>query len=435
MHLAAAPATPSSFSASLAAFDALGPFEPAPHLAVAVSGGSDSMALALMAHDWAQARGGQITVLTIDHGLRPESAQEVQQVAQWMASHGIACEIMRIEVPREGNLQAHARDARYEALTTWCRTHNVLHLCLGHHRDDQAETIALHRARGATADGDSGMAAVSLRQGVRLLRPLLGHSKHWLQTQLYLRGQSWLEDPSNTSDAYARNRLRGTLSSKNLLAVATHKGLLRAQREYHFAREVAPIVQLYTEGYATMTLAAFRALPEAQASLLLANLLRTLSGAPSRPRAHETKRMLRMLRLLPKAVTTLAGYRMEHDGITASFVRESGRIRSHFFLPASGHMRYDGRFDLHWQNIPPAAFISSLGHLPRRKREQLAPHLPKAVMETLPALQGVADVLCVPHIGYAHPSMPADARFSVTFSPAKPLAASPFWCLNASETV
>ena len=77
----------------------LGPFERAPCLAVAVSGGRDSMALALLAKDWADAQGGQVLAVTVDHGLRPESSIEAEQVGRWMAARGIAHHALRWETP------------------------------------------------------------------------------------------------------------------------------------------------------------------------------------------------------------------------------------------------------------------------------------------------------------------------------------------------
>jgi tRNA(Ile)-lysidine synthase len=81
------PLTRAEFDAAMAT---LGPFEASPHVAVAVSGGADSMALCLLADGWARRRGGQVTAITVDHGLRPGSAAEVVEVGRWMAVLGIA---------------------------------------------------------------------------------------------------------------------------------------------------------------------------------------------------------------------------------------------------------------------------------------------------------------------------------------------------------
>src|SRR5262245_21437394 len=154
----------------------LGPFEAQPRLAVAVSGGSDSLALTLLLHDWARRQRGVLTALTVDHGLRPEAAAEARQVARWLRARGIRHRVLTWRPAgeaRRGGLQAAARAARYRLLGAWCRANGVLHLALAHHREDQAETLLLRLARGSGLDGLAAMAAVSEREGVRLIRPLL----------------------------------------------------------------------------------------------------------------------------------------------------------------------------------------------------------------------------------------------------------------------
>lgn len=433
MHLAARTVTSTPASLSPCLLNALGPFEHAPHLAVAVSGGADSMALALMAHDWATAHGGRITALTIDHGLRAASAQEVTQVQAWLHARGIACEILRIAVPPDGNVQAAARDARYHALTQWCRTHHVLHLCVGHHADDQAETTALHGARGHTTDGDSGMPLVTQRDGVRLLRPLLTHRKTELEAYLQTQHQAWIDDPSNASDAFARNRLRGTLDVPALLHAAQAAGHTRHTRETVQAAHSAQCITLYPEGYALLDLARYRALDADSASLLLANVLRTLGGGASRPRGHETVRLHTVL-IKPEACNaTLAGFRIRSDGMQACFTRELARMQVTAPLPPSGSMRYDGRFHLHWRGLPDGCHIAPLGSVGKKQLDAPALSVPKGVIESLPAWWHLEEVLSVPHIAFTRPGRALADAVQLAFVPAKPLAASPFWCLNAGE--
>ena len=88
---AAPPLTGAEFAAAL---EALADFEAAPVLAVAVSGGSDSLALAILADRWARERGGRICALTVDHRLRPESADEVRRLQGWLAARNILHEVL-----------------------------------------------------------------------------------------------------------------------------------------------------------------------------------------------------------------------------------------------------------------------------------------------------------------------------------------------------
>ena len=157
----------------------LGPFERPPSVAVAVSGGSDSFGLGLLLADWVRDRGGQLIVLTVDHGLRAEAAAECARVAEIFAAiPNCSAHVLqwRGEKPEHG-LQAAARAARYGLLADWCRAHGVLHLAVGHTADDQAETVAMRQAHGSGPLGLAGMAALRPEAGVRLLRPLLPISR------------------------------------------------------------------------------------------------------------------------------------------------------------------------------------------------------------------------------------------------------------------
>ncbi|MBM4438672.1 MAG: tRNA lysidine(34) synthetase TilS, partial [Actinobacteria bacterium] len=131
---------------------------PGTRVAVAVSGGADSLALTLLADEWARRTGRSIAALTVDHGLRPDSAAEASQVGAWLAAARIRHEVLRWEgqKPRSG-IHAAAREARYRMLTSWCRENDVRDLLLAHHRDDQSETFLMRLARGSGPDGLAAM--------------------------------------------------------------------------------------------------------------------------------------------------------------------------------------------------------------------------------------------------------------------------------------
>ncbi len=189
----------------------LGPFERPPRLAVAVSGGPDSLALLLLADRWARASGGTVRAFHVDHGLRPESAAEAARLAGWLAARGIPCRIVRREGPRPpSRLQETARAARLALLEEACAADGILHLLLAHHARDQRETVAMRAARRSGPDGLAGMAALRETARVRLLRPLLDVPPARLRATLEALGQDWLEDPSNRDPRFERARLRGS---------------------------------------------------------------------------------------------------------------------------------------------------------------------------------------------------------------------------------
>jgi tRNA(Ile)-lysidine synthase len=207
----AAPIDAAEFATLMAGVE---PFEPAPRIALGVSGGADSLALALLAASWARSRAGTAVALTVDHRLRRESAAEAAQIGAWLAARQIPHHTLLWEdhPPARRGLQAAARAARHRLLEEWCAENGVLHLLLAHHRQDQAETLLLRLARGSGVDGLAGMAAVAERRSCRILRPLLGVAPARLAATLELLAQPWVEDPSNQNPAYARARLRRSLS-------------------------------------------------------------------------------------------------------------------------------------------------------------------------------------------------------------------------------
>jgi len=152
-----------------ALMDRLGGFETYPTIAVAVSGGADSMALVILADRWARQRRGKVVALTVDHGLRAGSRAEAQESHRRLSSRGIECRLLvwRGDKPRTG-IQAAARDARYRLMAQWCRRHGVLHLLVAHHREDQAETVLHRLARASGVDGLAGMAVIHELPDIRV---------------------------------------------------------------------------------------------------------------------------------------------------------------------------------------------------------------------------------------------------------------------------
>ena len=153
---------------------ALGPFEAAPRIAAGVSGGADSMGLALLAHTWARSRGGSLQALVVDHGLRNESGKEASDTVACLGERGIAAKILVIQGLGPGaGLAERARHARFAALEMACAEAGILHLLLGHHAGDQAETLQIRALGSSGPAGMAGMAPIVETTNLRLLRPLL----------------------------------------------------------------------------------------------------------------------------------------------------------------------------------------------------------------------------------------------------------------------
>lgn len=179
-------------------------------LGLAVSGGPDSVALLLLAQ---AAMPGQIAAACVDHGLRPEAAQEVALVEQLCTALNVPFTAIKVSVPR-GNLQAKARQARYQALERWAVETKLGAIATAHHADDQAETLLMRLVRGSGLSGLAGVRPWSHfgENETVLLRPLLDWRKAELEVLVAEAGIVPARDPSNTSLAFDRVRMRAHLA-------------------------------------------------------------------------------------------------------------------------------------------------------------------------------------------------------------------------------
>jgi tRNA(Ile)-lysidine synthase len=186
-------------------------------LALAVSGGPDSMALLLLA---AAARPGDVVVATVDHGLRAGSADEAATVAAECAKLGVPHATLAPATPIAGaSVQARAREARYALLADWAQAQGAAALATAHHADDQAETFLMRAARGAGLSGLAGIRARVEIEGVAVVRPLLDWRRAELRAIVRRAGVAFVDDPANHDLRHDRTRFRQLLELHEWLGV------------------------------------------------------------------------------------------------------------------------------------------------------------------------------------------------------------------------
>jgi tRNA(Ile)-lysidine synthase len=391
-------------------------------LAVGVSGGPDSLALAVLAAGWARARRTRLVALIVDHGLRPEATSEAAETATLLARLGIARRVLRLRGLGSGaGMPARARAARLALLEAAAAELGIALLLLGHHASDQAETLLLRALDGSGPAGLAGIAARRETARVALLRPFLATPPGRLRATLAATGLAWHTDASNTNPAYLRARLRAAradaggegVATAALVAAAHAAGRSRAAEERAHAARLAARAALYPEGYAWLS-------PGPIAAGALASLLRALSGADFAP----TFARVAPLAARP-APATLAGVRLLPAGRLGPgwlLVREARAMAPP--VPAIPGIRWDGRFRLAAAaRPPPGTRLGALGAAAAARLRRHSP-LPAAILATLPALRLGDEVAAVPHLGY--PDAPRCALVPVLFSPNEPAAGAPF---------
>lgn len=196
------------------------PLEAPNRIAVAVSGGGDSMALLHLAYRVAEQTGQSLFAVTVDHGLRTESALEAKDVAAFCTDHDIPHTILNwTDWDGKGNLQAAARDARYQLMAEWAKANAIDVVMLGHTLDDGAENFLMRLARAAGPDGLGIMNTRFRRYGVNWARPLWQMQRTELRGYLRRHKIKWADDPSNDDVSYQRVKARKALEILGTLGI------------------------------------------------------------------------------------------------------------------------------------------------------------------------------------------------------------------------
>jgi tRNA(Ile)-lysidine synthase len=405
------PLTVAEFGAAL---DRLARFEAEPCLAVAVSGGPDSLALTILADRWARSHRGQIRALSVDHRLRPESGDELRRLGEWLSVRGIRHEILvwRGDKPATG-IQEAARLARYRLLDGWCREQGCLHLLTAHHREDQAETHLIRRAAHSAADGLAGMSAIRELGHCRLMRPLLAIGKARLLATLEAERQPFIADPSNRNPVFARARLRRgdghAWSERDLdttLDMVSRLGQARIAREHALDALLAKAAALHPAGFAALDPNRLLTAAPDIAERALAALMVTLGGRLYPPRRRQIVRLLRVLASAIAGGRTLGGWRFVAWRGRILVLRELAAAAAPVRVAPGQRLLWDCRFAI---ASPPGATRSFiLGHLGPHGAAGLAPRLaasfdgglPRLVRPILPALWDEEGLAAVPDLGY-----------------------------------
>lgn len=313
-------------------------------IAVALSGGGDSLALSLVAADWARRVGRRLLVLTVDHRLRPQSAAWTKACAATAKRLGADFQALAWtgDKPATG-LPAAARAARHALLAEAARQAGARAILLGHTADDGLEAALMRQAGSTTPDPREWAPSPAWPQGrgVFLLRPMLRVRRHDIRAWLTARGETWIDDPANEDPSYARPRARAAVARGVTPAaaqtLAPAKALALACRpEARGGLEIARQDLLVAH-------------PDAAARFVSAACL-CAAGTDRPPARDKVARLLASLAEGAPFAASLAGARIVADGTCVRFQREPGEAArgglQPLILPAGETGVWDGRFEI-----------------------------------------------------------------------------------------
>ena len=189
--------------------------------AIAISGGSDSLALFYIIMDYIYINNiyNNPILIIVNHNFRQESKLEcdfVEKIAKFYH-----CDFARLQInPNEKitkNKQDYARKMRYQLMVDYCKQNNIATLMTAHHLDDQRETIMMRMKRGSGVDGMSGIYPINEMNGIKIIRPLIEISKHTIVSYMMKNHHLWVEDRTNKYDEYERSIMRKKIRDNDFI--------------------------------------------------------------------------------------------------------------------------------------------------------------------------------------------------------------------------
>lgn len=390
--------------------------------AVAVSGGPDSMALALLFSNFAEAQ-----YLTFDHCLRPESADEANHVHDWLEGNGLFHTILKWtgEKPKSG-IQAAARKVRYEALEGWCKQNAVKYLLTAHHMEDQAETFLMRLLKGSGIDGLAAMAPKSAglsETNITILRPLLGVSKDRLKATLKTKNQEWIEDPSNEKAEFTRIKIRNALKNSDDL---DHKTLVRTAGRLAKVKGflddltenlLAQVFEIHGSGYGVLDRAQFLKAPPEIALRALSKSLVFIGQSDYPPSLEKLKRLFQSLQKPGFKGATLQGCQIFYSPEKMIMIGREARDAAEVLnLDPGQEGLWDRRFKVAFKGGDAPLKVKALGeqgwqNLARENPAVKEIDIPHPVRASLPAFFRGGEVILVPHLNFSREDSQGTAEF------------------------
>jgi len=195
-------------------------FENRPKVAIAVSGGPDSIALVFLMQNWIRENKGKLIALIVNHQMRENSSEEAVSVKRYLFKKNINSVVLKISKKNilKFNM-SQARENRFSKMINYCKKNNIFHLFIGHHYDDNLETFLIRKIAGSNFEGLNCIQERTVYKNIRILRPLLKFSRKQIINYLHKNDFHYVKDPSNKNEKYSRVKVRNFLKQNSFYLI------------------------------------------------------------------------------------------------------------------------------------------------------------------------------------------------------------------------
>ena len=303
----------------------ISPFISNKKFAIAVSGGSDSLALSTLAKLYSLENDNDFVALIIDHKLRKESSNEAKQTYKSLTQNKIKAKILTYKGEKfSSNIQKKARDLRYDLFEKYCAKNKIKFLILAHHQDDLIENFYIRLIRGSGIKGLTSLQNIfEYNKDFYLLRPLLNFNKQELLNVTKKSYSSWIEDPSNKNDKFLRVRIRKMQTKlqkegfdpKRIIKTIENLTNTKNSLDFYIFKSEKKYLNFYKEGYATLKSSIFNNEAQEVIFRVIIKAIHFVSGEYYPPRSDSLKGLMKNLLAKSFKSSTLGGCLIEKKKI------------------------------------------------------------------------------------------------------------------------
>ncbi|AFC70526.1 tRNA lysidine(34) synthetase TilS [Rickettsia australis] len=399
-------------------------------IAVAVSGGSDSVALLYLANIWAEKNNIELSVISVDHNLRAQSKQETYYIQN--ISNSLNRKHYSLSFDHQNNfsnLQERAREGRYDLMTNLCLEFDILVLLTAHHADDYVENFCLRLERNSGIFGLSS-SNINWYNNIQIIRPLYNIPKSELVEYLVSHNIKWFEDESNSSDKYRRNIIRqklakgvGYIKAEIILQQLKINDLLDNKFKPELISAIAEAVKIFEYGFAFLDLVKFDKFSNEVKVQIINFLLIIISGQFRAARFYSVESILKLITQDVNFKNTLHGCVIKRIQNELLVYKEFGKKLPESKILLDKSIIWDNRFCITKNQETPDCVITYLSledyktikkQLDLEPLKNLSCKNHNAILFTLPIIKILEKVIAIPHISYYDNDM---WNFEVSFVP------------------